>query len=46
MVSSLLIELNFKVGRVGTLGGRVGDPWGVKFEFGFKFEIEFKFQSW
>ena len=46
LVSSLLIELSFKVGRVGTLGGRVGDPWGVKFEFGFKFEIEFKFQSW
>ena len=46
MVSSLLIELSFKVGRLGTLGGRVGDPWGVKFEFGFKFEIEFKFQSW
>ena len=46
LVLSLLIELSFKVGRVGTLQGRVGDPWGVKFEFGFKFEIEFKFQSW
>ena len=39
LVSSLLIELSFKVGlpRVGTLGGKVWDPWGVKFEFGFKF---------
>jgi len=26
LVSSLRIELSFKVGRVGTLGGRVG--WG------------------
>ena len=29
LVSSLLIELSFKVVRVGTLGGRVGDPWGL-----------------
>ena len=29
LVSSLRIELSFKVGRVGTLGGRVGDPWGL-----------------
>ena len=42
---SLLLSLRFKFGRVGTLGGRVGDP-GVEFEFGFEFEIEFEFQNW
>ena len=40
-------EFSFRIGREGTLAGRVGDP-GVEFEFGFKFEIEMEieFQNW
>ena len=51
LVLSLRIELSFKVGRVGTLGGRVrvgtlgegGDP-GVEFEFGFKFKFKIEIE--
>ena len=56
LVSSLKFNLSFRVGRVGTLGGRVrvgtlgggervGDP-GGEFEFGFEFEIEIEFHIW
>ena len=53
LVSSLKLNLSFRVGRVGTLGGglgwgpegegRVGDP-GGEFEFGFKFKIEIEIE--
>ena len=53
LVSSLRIELSFKVGRVGTLGGRVrvgtlggglGTPSGGEFEFGFKFKFKIEIE--
>ena len=46
LVLSLLIELSFKVGRLGTLGGRVGDPWRLNLNLVSILKLNFSFQSW